>query len=200
MPDVAHAPPTTSPSPEVPYVAGFWRDPQAFKIAAQAARDAGHTQLQAYLAYPLHGIEEILGLERSTIGRPVFVACLVFFVLAYLMQYNREVTDFPMVYGGKPYHTWQLFVVVTLETGLLLGAVANLLLAFHTCRLVPNPFFKPMNPRLSDDTFGLALPTSPRANADQLVEWLKKLGAVEVEINETAGTATAAKPAEAAHV
>lgn len=186
-----HAPPTTSPRPEVPHVVGFWRNPLAFKIAARAARDAGHANLQAYLPYPIHGIEEQLGLKRSLIGRVVFSVAVIGFVLAYGMQFDRQVMDYPMVYGGKPYHTWQLFVVVTLETGLLLGALANLLLCFHTCRLVPNPGFTPMHPRLSDDTFALAVPITAAHRADALVGWFRQLGADEVEVNETAGAAAA---------
>jgi hypothetical protein len=195
--DLFHAPPTVSAAPEQPYVAGYWRDPQAFKVAAAAARDGGHTNLSAYLAYPLHGIEEILGLERSTIGRPVFAVCIVFVLIAYTMCYYQQVVSFPMVYSGKPYHTWQLFVVVTLETGLLLGALANLLLCFHTCRLVPNPAFKPMHPRLSDDTFALALPISATSGVEQLTAWFRQLGADEVEVNENAGAPAAAEPAHA---
>jgi hypothetical protein len=195
--DLYHAPPTVSATPEVPYVAGFWRDPQAFMVAAMAARDAGHVNMQSYLAYPLHGLEEIFGLERSLIGRGVFAMSIVFFIVAYTMCYYQQVVSFPLNYSGKPYHTWQLFVVVTLETGLLLGAVANLLLCFHTCRLLPNPAFKPMNERLSDDTFGLALVIGPKGDAQQLTAWFKQLGAEEVEVNETVGVVAATEPAHA---
>jgi hypothetical protein len=195
MADLHHAPATTSPTPEVPFVCGSWRSPQGFKVAATAARDAGYTNLQAYMPYPIHGIDAILGLERSWIGRPVFVVCIVFFVLAYLLQYDRMVVDFPLVYGGKPYHTWQLFVVVTLETGLLLGALANLLLCFHTCRLLPNPAFTPMNPRLSDDTFAIAVPITSHADAQQLVAWFNRLGAEDVVVKDP----TQPAPTEPSH-
>jgi hypothetical protein len=197
--DLVNAPATTSATPEVPYVAGFWKDPQAFKIAASAARDAGHTGIQAYMPYPIHGIEAILGLERSFIGRPVFAVSILFFLVAYQMQYHQQVVNFPMIYGGKPFHSWQLFVVVTLETGLLIGALVNLLLCFHTCRLVPNPAFKPMHPRLSDDTFCIALPITATADTQSLVAWFRKLGADEVEIDEHPAAAPAAAGAEPAH-
>ncbi len=199
MPDHVNAPPSPSATPEVPYVAGYWRNAQAFKIAATSAREAGHTGIQAYLPYPVHGIEPILGLERSWIGRGVFAVSVVFFIVAYHMQYFQQVESFPMVYGGKPFHTWQLFVVVTLETGLLIGALANLLLAFHTCRLIPNPAFKPMHPRLSDDTFALALPISARASSEQLVAWFRGLGAEEVEVNDLVLTQRVDTAAGAAH-
>ncbi len=148
MDDICHGPAIIAPAPTVPYVAGFWRSPGAFRAAARAAREANYTNLQAYLPYPLHGFDEILGIRRSLIGRPVFAICCIGFLLAFFMCHDRMVSDFPMIYGGKPYVSPQLFVVVTLETGLLLGALANLLLCFHCCRLLPNPFFTPMHPTL----------------------------------------------------
>jgi hypothetical protein len=188
------APPSVSAAPEVPYVAGYWRNPQAFKIAVSAARDAGHTGIQAYMPYPVHGVEPTLGLQRSWIGRPVFATCVLFFLAAYGMQYMQQVVEWPLIYSGKPYHTWQLFVVVTLESGLLMGAIVNLLLCFHTCRLVPNPNFRPIHPRVSDDTFCLAVPLTAAVGADKLVAWFRTLGADEVDIDEAPKPAGAAAP------
>lgn len=193
MADLVHAPATTAPAPEGPYVAGFWRTPDGFRAAARAARDAGHTNIQAYMPYPVHGFEELLGLERSWIGRPVFALCCLGFLAAFGMCWDRMDVNFPLIYGGKPYGTWQLFVVVTLETGLLLGALANLLLCFHTCRLLPNPAFMPMDPRLSDDTFAIAIPITSRHSADQLERWFHAQQAEEVRVQPTAA-------AEVSHV
>jgi hypothetical protein len=181
MADAHHAPATTSPSPEVPYVCGYFSNPRVFKLAAMAARDADYKNLQAYMPYPIHGMDAILGLERSLIGRPVFAVSVLFFVAAWFMQYFNMVVDFPLVYGGKPYDTPQLFVVVTLETGLLLGALVNLLLCFHSCKLLPNPTFKPMHPKLSDDTFAIAVPITSSASAEKLTAWFKQVGAIEIE-------------------
>jgi hypothetical protein len=181
MSDLHHAA-TTSPTPDVPYVAGLWRSPDAFRDAARAASKAGYSNLQAYMPYPLHGIEDILGLERSLIGRPVFAICCLGFLLAFFMCWDRQVIDFPTIYSGKPYESWQLFVVVTLETGLLFGAIANLLLCFHCCRLLPNPQFTPLDARLSDDTFAIAIPITSAASAEHLKAWFEGLKADEIRV------------------
>jgi len=184
MADAHHAPATTSPTPEVPYVCGYFRTPRAFKLAAMAARDADYKNLQAYMPYPIHGIDAILGLERSLIGRPVFAVSAVFFFLAWFMCYFHMTIDFPLVYGGKPYQTPQLFVVVVMETGLLMGALLNLLLCFHSCKLLPNPTFKPMHPRLSDDTFAIAVPITGSASAEKLTAWFNQVGAEDIEAKD----------------
>jgi hypothetical protein len=201
MDDLFHAPATTAPAPQGSYVAGFWKSPEAFKAAARAAREAGYAQLQAYMPYPLHGFDDILGLQRSWIGRPVFAICCVGFLLAFGMCSYHMVDDFPAIYGGKPYATWQLFVVVTLETGLLFGALANLLLCFHTCRLLPDPTFTPMHERLSDDTFAIAVPVSAQHSAAQLRSFFEGLHAEDIRVHlEPASAAVAAPAAEASHV
>jgi len=186
MADLHHAPATSSPTPEVPYVVGYFSNPRTFKLAAMAARDADYKNLQAYMPYPVHGIDEILGLQRSLLGRPVFAVTIVFFLLAYFMQYYNHVLSWPLVYGGKPFHTPQLFVVVTLETGLLLGALFNLVMCFHTCKLIPNPAFTPMHPRLSDDLFAIAVPITDKVPADTLQTFFRQVGAEGITARDPA--------------
>jgi hypothetical protein len=157
------------------YIAGLFADEGSFVAACRAARAAGHTDLQAWTPWPVHGLEEVLGLERSWIGRAVFPAILIGFVLCSGFLYQLTVEDWPVVYGGKPYGAWQLWVVPVLETGLLLGAVVNLLAVFHTCRLVPDPFATLPDPRLSDDRFALALPAGGDAAA--VCAWFAAQGA-----------------------
>jgi hypothetical protein len=170
-------------------VVGYFRELPAFKAAVAAARAAGFAHVEVHTPYPVHGVEAALGLKRSWIGRPVLAVSIVVAIAAFLMQYHQQVEEFPMIYSGKPYFTWQLYVVVTLESGLLLGAIANLLLCFHTCKLLPDPFWRPRNDRLSDDTFAVVL-NDPRPAAE-LSAWMRQQGALDVEVD--------AAPAGAAH-
>ena len=176
-------------------VVGYFRDVPAFKAAVVAARAAGYSHTEVHMPYPVHGVEGALGLKRSWIGRPVLAVSLVVAALAFLMQYHQQVEEFPMIYSGKPYFTWQLYVVVTMESGLLLGALLNLLLCFHTCQLLPDPFWRPRNDRLSDDTFAVVV-TDIRA-AEVLVAWMKAQGAVGVDVDPAPGATPA--PVGAAH-
>jgi hypothetical protein len=158
-----------------PYVAGIFPDEASFVAACRAARTAGHSDLQAWTPWPVHGLEDILGLERSRLGRAVLAAILLGFVVCFVGIHHISVLGWPVVYGGKPFDTWQLWVVPVLETGLLAGAVVNLLACFHTCRLLPDPFTALPDGRLSDDRFALALP----AGADPLAvrAWFAAQGA-----------------------
>jgi len=160
-----------------PYRAGIFADEAGFVAACRAARAAGHTDLQAWSPWPVHGLDEVLGLDRSLIGRAVFTVTVLGWLFCFALQYHLQVTDWPIVYGGKPYVTWQLWVVPILETGLLFGAIANFLVCCHLCKLMPDPFVVLPDPRLSDDRFAIALGGSDSVALDA---WFTAQGAESV--------------------
>lgn len=168
----------TAPAGDAPYVAGFFADENATLAAAKAARAAGHTAIQVWSPFPIHGIDPVLGLERSLIGRPVFAIALVGFLFTFFGIYHLMVEDWAVVYGGKPFFTWQMWVVPTLEAGLLFGAVFNLKLVLHTCKLLPDPFVRLPDPRVTDDQFCVAVSTTA-IPAAELVALLAAHGATE---------------------
>jgi hypothetical protein len=182
-----------------PFVAGFYRDQQAFVAACGAAVAAGHHP-QAFTPYPVHGIEKVLGIRRSLIGRPVLAVILVGFCLGLHLTWYTMSQDWPLNVGGKPFFAWQTFLVVIMETGLLLGALANMGLALHFCRLLPAPDTRLLNDRLTDDTFALVLPVRAQEGADVLVGWLMAQHAEEAQVFGAATAADGQRATEAAHV
>ena len=184
-------------------IAGYYRDQQTFSDACGAATAAGHKP-QAFTPYPVHGLENKLGIPRSLIGRPVMTVILVGFAIGLHMAYFTQVQDWPLNVGGKPYFAWLTFVVVILETGLLLGALANMGIALHMCRLLPDLDTRLINDRITDDTFAIVLPVADAADGDAKSTWLKENGAEEVEVLTVGAKSEpdeAAKPeTEAAHV
>ena len=137
--------------------AGFFATEAGLLQAAQAARAAGHTALQAWSPYPVHGLDPVLGLQRSLLGRPVFMTALAGFAFCFIGIAYLMVFDWPVIYAGRPYFTWTLWVVPMLEAGLLFAALANLKLCFAACKLLPDPFTRLPDPRLTDDQFCLAI-------------------------------------------
>lgn len=179
-----------------PIVAGYYRDQQRFTDACGAAVAAGY-QPEAFTPYPVHGLDATLGIPRSLIGRPVLTVILIGMLLGLNLAWYTQSQDWPINVGGKPYFAWQTFVVVILETGLLLGALANMGLALHYCRLLPDPNTRLINDRITDDTFALVLPIAADKDAAFLSAWLRAQGAEEVQV---LGIMTATPVEEPAHV
>jgi hypothetical protein len=125
---------------------------------------------------------------------------LIGFALGLHLCFYTQVHSWPLNVGGKPFFAWPTFLVVIMETGLLLGALANLGVAFHLCKLLPHPNTRLIHDRLTDDTFALVFPLGDAADISGKTEWLKAHGAEEIQVMGVETSEPAPAPVEAAHV
>ena len=98
----------------------------ALVAAAREARAAGYAP-DAYAPFPIEALTETLGLSRSRIPLATFIGGLVGGVGGYFMQWYSAVIDRPLDIGGRPLHSWPMFVPVTFELATLGGAFAALI-------------------------------------------------------------------------
>ena len=182
-----------------PVVLGFYPDARALVAACRQARAAGHERIEAVSPYPVHGIDPVIGIPRSWIGRPVLLTALLGFVAAYGFLYHTSVIEWPIQVSGKPFHWWVGFVVPTLELGLLGAAIVNLLACFHATKSMPLPVTTVASDRLTDDEFAIAIPVRAGFTADSLAAWLRDRGATRTSVwaPPAAGQADAGEPAHA---
>jgi len=179
------------------WVLGYFRDPAAFQAACSASHAAGHHDQQAYTPYPIHGLEKRLGLRRSWIGRPVLFMLLFGAFLGFMMQLWMMKYDWPLIIAGKPFNSWPAFVVITFESGILLGALSNLLICLLiACRLLPATETRLPSPRLTDDTFLLAVPADGNHGLPALDAWMRGQHPDEV-VQVVPDLAAAAEPSHA---
>jgi hypothetical protein len=94
--------------------------------SARAARAAGYAP-QAYAPFAVDGLPEALGIPRSRIPAITFVGAALGGVAAYAMQWASAVLLRPLNVGGRPLHSWPMFVPVTFEMTILGGALAAVL-------------------------------------------------------------------------
>ena len=53
----------------------------------------------------------------------VLIGALLGGLGGYLLQYWISVVSYPVNVGGKPYHSWPAFIVVTFEMTILFGGI-----------------------------------------------------------------------------
>lgn len=180
------------------FALGYWTDPKAFADAAEASYHAGHIGHRAFMPWPLHGIEKRMGLRRSWIGRPVLFLLLFGAFAGFMMQWWMMKQDWPLSIGGKPYNSWPAFVVITFESGILLGALGNLLICLLlACKILPTTKTVLPDPKLTDDTFCLAIPVTTPAALAEREAWLTQHGAERVERVVPAAASVNGGPAHA---
>ena len=96
---------------------------EALVAAAQAAHDAGYRRAEAYAPYPVEGLAEAVGFERSRIPALVLIGGLVGGAGGYFMQWYAAVRSYPENIGGRPLHSWPMFIPVTFEMTVLLASI-----------------------------------------------------------------------------
>ncbi|MBA3684334.1 MAG: DUF3341 domain-containing protein [Planctomycetes bacterium] len=162
----------------MPYVLGYFTEPSVFKKACAASHEAGHHAHEAFTPYPIHGLERLMGIKRSWIGRPVLFMLLFGAFCGFCMQVWMMKYDWPINIAGKPYNSWPAYVVITFESGILLGALSNLaIVLLIACRLLPSTTTQLPTDSLTDDTFCLAVPVTEHGSIQALDEWMKQQGA-----------------------
>lgn len=153
--------------------------------ACEKVRDAGYGAWDAYSPFPVHGLEKAMGLRASIV--PWIVAFMGFTGagLGFLLQYWTSAVDYPLIISHKPYNSFQAFVPVTFEAGILLGAFGAVFGMFGLNKL-PQLYHSLFNSnrfsRVTDDRFFIAIEArDPRYDVEDTRALLESTGAVAVE-------------------
>ena len=164
--------------------------PQALLRACEAVRDAGYTRWDAHTPFPVHGLDRAMGLRPSLVPWIVFVLGMSGALGALALQGWVAVYAYPLVISGKPLFSWQAFVPVTFEVGVLFGALGAVLgvLALSRLPMHWHPLFRSREfERATDDGFFLSIESwDPRFDAVRSRELLERAGAVHFETIESA--------------
>jgi hypothetical protein len=99
-------------------------DPEVLLHATQASYDAGYRKMDAYTPFPVHGMEDALGLKRSRLPLLILLGGLFGGLAGYGLQYWASVINYPYNIAGRPLHSWPMFMPVTFETTVLFAAFA----------------------------------------------------------------------------
>lgn len=100
-------------------VLGCFDDVNAFMQAIPKVKTKGLGRLEAYTPYPIHGLDEALGLRRSPLGGMVLVMGVIGALTALGFQYWISAIDYPIVTGGKAPWSWEAFIPIMFEVTVL---------------------------------------------------------------------------------
>ena len=126
-----------------------------------------------------HEIEHACGYSFSPVRWFTLVLALTGTLAGFLLCMFCDL-DWPLVVGGKTpaIYSMPAYVVICFETTILFGGVGTILGMLIFCK-IPNVKLDVMDDRLTNDRFGIYLPSVP-TDSEQ-IKLLQKLGGEEVK-------------------
>jgi len=167
-------------------VLGLFDSPDALLRAIPKVKSHKLGRLETYTPYPVHGIDEALGLRRSPLGGMVLVMGILGAITALGFQYWISAVDYPIVTGGKPPWSWEAFVPIMFEVMVLFAtftAGLGMLLLLNKLPFFGHPLLGSKAIRsITRDRFALAVEADPELDAEAARNALLEAGATEIEV------------------
>lgn len=170
-------------------------DPGALLHAAEAVREDGYRHFDTHSPFPIHGMDDAMGLGNSKVGYFAFLGGVTGFVTAYVLQWWTGAVDYPLNISGKPFFAVEPSVPIMFELTVLFaafGAVAGML-ALNGLPRPYNPlFYSERFKGASDDRFFLHIAASDdQFDAEETARMLRSIGAFHIELVQDDGVADA---------
>ncbi len=152
--------------------------------AAHKVREAGYTKTDAFSPFPLHEIDEALGVKRSILPILVFFGGIAGLLTGLALQIFVHYFDYPIIVGGRPFISIPSFIPPTFELTILFAsftAVFGMLLLNG----LPQPYHPVFNvPRFalaSREKFFLLIENAdPKFNYEETKSFMQSLNPQEV--------------------
>lgn len=161
-------------------VVGLWDDDHAVVAAAHKVREAGYVKFDAITPFPVHGMEEAVGIKRSWIPWVTFIMGVTGFASGLALEFWTSAVSWALNIGGKPFFSGPAFVPVMFELTILFAALSSVGALFFACRLpkVDPPI---IDPDLTSHKFALFIPDNDVGyDAGRAEQLLRQVGAKEV--------------------
>lgn len=165
-------------------IAGIWDDEHKLVEAARKARQSGYTKFEAITPFPLHGIDEAMGIPFSWIPWVTFIFGITGCTFGVWFTWWTSAYDWPIIIGGKPMWSLPAFIPIIFECTILFGALSSVGALLFICGL---PQVEPpiIDPTLTSHRFALFFPEDDTGyNAANLEKMMKDMGAAEVKRTE----------------
>lgn len=159
--------------------------PGALVAAARKVKNAGYTEFDCYSPFPVHGIDDAMGIKRTRLPWVVFAGGLAGLVGGTLLQWWMNAYNWPWNVGGKP--TWSIpaNVPIAYETTILLSVLTTFFGMWAANKLpqVWHPFFRlDRFASVTDDGLFLGVEASDkRFELEQTKQLLVAAGATHIE-------------------
>ena len=154
--------------------------PSDLVTAARRTHEEGYQKVDAYTPFPVEGLAEEIGFTKNGVPLVVLVGGILGGLSGYALQYWVSAISYPVNVGGRPYHSWPAFIVVTFEMTILFAGLAAVfgMLALNGLPMPYHPVFNvPRFAFATKDRFFLIISSSdPKYGTESTRQFLESLG------------------------
>lgn len=178
-------------------IVAYFADTDGLMAAARKVRDAGYKRWDSYTPFPVHGIDDAMGIKPTILPWIVLVMGLTGLSLGILLQWYTNAFDYVFLISGKPDWSLPANIPVAFEMVIAFSAFTTFLgmLALNKLPHLSNPLHKLEGfRRITDDRFAIVVEAADKNFDAGRVRSL--LGSVSAELVEDcpADTSRAALP------
>lgn len=179
-------PPTVPPEPPVLVgLVGEFADVDSVVAAARQLRDMGFNRWDVHSPFPIHGIDQAMGIRPTILPWIVLGAGLTGLLCALALQWYTNVFDYVFQVSGKPPFKLPAFVPIMFELTILLAALTAFfgMLALNRLPKLYNPLLKSARfRRVTNDRFFIVIDAADeRFDPEKTASLLASLGAGNIE-------------------
>jgi hypothetical protein len=139
------------------FLVATFSEEESLRTAVRRIRERGFRVYDVYAPYPVHGLDEAMGLRRSRLPWITLAAGLGGLAVAMGLQFYAGVYDWNLNVGGKPDNSTLAFVPIGFELTVLFAGLATVAGLLLRVGLFPGARPRLLAEGTTEDTFAVVL-------------------------------------------
>lgn len=163
-------------------IIGVFEEEGLLVSALQKVYDNNIEITEVFTPYPIHEVFKIMK-RKTKFQIATFIFAAAGLVISYAFLYWTSVISYPLIYGGKPYHSIPSFVIICFVTTICVAVLLSVFTFFVRSKLYPGKIPTIVHNEITDHAFVILInikSIKSSYNINKIKSLLMKNGAVEV--------------------
>jgi hypothetical protein len=164
------------------FAVACYDDEEVLFPAVKSVRNSGYKLHDVYTPFPVHGLDQALGLKETDLHVAGFIYGITGTCTAVGFMSWIFTSDWPINFGGKPHFSLPAFIPIVFELTVLFAAVGMVLTFCYLNQIMPGVKKHVFHPRQSDDLFVVAIELNDHVTEQEVIDFLKSTGSLETSV------------------
>jgi hypothetical protein len=163
-----------------------FENPALLLHAAEKLKEAGYKKFDCHSPFPIHGMDEAMGMKRSPLGWIVGTVAFIALASGFALEWWTSTIDYPLVISGKPFFSYQAYGPVAFAI-MVLSSAFTALLGMMALNKLPMWYHQIFNSektaKITNDGFVVSIDTKdPNFDQTKTKSFLENIGGKNLEV------------------